>query len=330
MILRLYRSSEPLALAGLPILAGALYASWFYTPTTSAEPGMPLFELVRWASGNSASVGGIFSLLTIVITAFTLVNFLNRNEFSQRNTFLPGLIYVFIASGAVIVQGLQPIIFANLFLLLAWRRLSSAYGLHTAYGQTFDAGIFIGLAALFWWPSALALIFIWMTLSSQRTFIWREWALPLVGFIVPAMFAAVWHLWQGSLAEQFDLFVPATPSVAPVFSSFSVIEWSYYGLFGLFTLFGIAHFLNRLGSSVMRAKKMQQSFLALTGACILAFLLSIFYPAPYRIAILALPLTMFFHYFLFRAKWRWLANIFFYGWLCLSAFEFYLYLTTSD
>jgi hypothetical protein len=54
--------------------------------------------------------------------------------------------------------------------------------------HAFDAGFFIGLSALFYWPSAILILLLFVSLFSFKPFYWNEYVAAVIGLLIPVLF----------------------------------------------------------------------------------------------------------------------------------------------
>jgi hypothetical protein len=200
MLTSLFRSSQPFALFLLPLITAALWLPGLIDPQpVSVEHAMPLYQLcASWMIDMplTASIAGA----VLVLGGALLVNFLvNAHEVLPRQTYLPALCYVVLMSCAPQQLTLHPLLFANIFLLLATHKLMNTYRRDTAFAQVFDAGFLISVGVLFYFPTIVLFPVIWVGLAVLRPFIWREWVISLLGLAVPFLFVCVYYFWYDQL-----------------------------------------------------------------------------------------------------------------------------------
>ena len=200
MITSLFRSNQPFALFVLPVVTAVLWLPAFLHPQTiSIEHAMPLYQLCcGWLTDDPlmASITGA----VLVLGGGYLLNFLsNDHEVLPRPSYLSAICYVVLMSCAPPQLTLHPLVFANIFLMLAVHKLMNTYRRDNAFAQVFDAGFFIALGALFYFPSVVLFPVIWVGLGVMRAFNWREWVITLIGLMVPFLFVAVYYYWYDEL-----------------------------------------------------------------------------------------------------------------------------------
>ena len=158
--------------------------------------GTYLYQSATW----SESVGGVASawvysyissgflqnILAIVLLFFQAV-LLNRlviiNRLSNGISLFAGVFYILICSFAASNSILSPVILANTFFILAITDLFYAFKKSSNAGKIFNAGLWTGLATLFYAPYIVFIIFGLVGLSILRVFKIRDTLQFLVGFL---------------------------------------------------------------------------------------------------------------------------------------------------
>jgi hypothetical protein len=314
MLFKIYKSNQTTVLMALPIVALVFWSAGFYHPVQyDFAQSMPLFKLIKVALFDQFWAENLVAISVLVWSAILLVNTLNDNEFYQRTTQFPALLYVVFSSCFLPLLGMHPILFANLFLILAWRRILMIRQQHTVFSELIDGGLLIGIASLFYFPAIFIFPLTWITLFILRSFSWRETIVSIVGFLIPWLFTVVALFLMNADYQLQDIVVLDVHNTMHMVSENSIVNIALLALFSWITLASIYHFSASLMSSVMRGKKLKQvaalSTILFTGG----FTFSIFFLAnPFFFGLLSIPLSMLFTYYFFHAKSTWLAGLLFY------------------
>jgi hypothetical protein len=110
---------------------------------------------------------------------------------------------------------------AGILIIIALNSIMGMYGRQAAYHHVFTAAFSIGIASLFYIPLAYLMLMIWLTLITYRISTWREYAVSIVGFILPLIYYISWLFWNDNiptglhqLSENlFNLILPPRLSV---------------------------------------------------------------------------------------------------------------------
>jgi hypothetical protein len=110
---------------------------------------------------------------------------------------------------------------AGVFIIIALHAIMDMYGRQAAYHQVFTAAFFLGIASLFYLPLTYMLLLLWFTLITYRISAWREYAVALIGYILPFIYYVSWLFWNDRLgvdlqqlpASLFNVILPARISL---------------------------------------------------------------------------------------------------------------------
>lgn len=177
MLLRVYKTNQPLILLFLPIIVIVFWAPNFNNELIEIENTTPVFDFFVTSSLFINKIIGIAILLsTAIVLNFTI----NKNEFFHQNLYIPSLIYTVIMCALPELNTLHPILISNLFLALTFRRLINIHSQVSCKSEVFDATLLLLVCGLFYPPSLLFIPIIWITLMIFRPFNWKEWVTPFM------------------------------------------------------------------------------------------------------------------------------------------------------
>ena len=177
--------------ASIIILIVFSIASWactFMFPAPSAIPPIGeehVFYRLLFSNKTSFLASQFITFFSIIIGAF-FVNFIAINqEITSKTNYLPAFLYILFGFSATTDRHIEPILIANIFVLPAIYFIASAYKQDSALSAIFKSGLLLGIASFFYayyilfFPIALIAIII------LRSFNWREWALLIIGLLLP-------------------------------------------------------------------------------------------------------------------------------------------------
>jgi len=320
MLLRIFRSNNPFSLVYLAIVLPVLLAIGWTVPYISSEGGgMPLFELLVKPVLAIVWVNKSFFALLIVVCAVQLASLFNKLGFLDKDTQLPALFFIFFSCSILSEQSLGPIICGLPFSLWAFRRSWDTPAENKTLSVHFDAGILVGIASLFYLPFVLMIPALWVGMAFMRTFRWREWISPVLGFALVFTFALAGYFVVGSEIRTSDLWN------TPYSFSFQNVSWPYL-IFWIFSAIMLVWSLYWL-VEIYRRSKVRRKNLMKAAAVAFVFLIALFISSFYRtdvfgIVILAIPagvLCTYLFYGLYEKK-AWLANSILYIWLIILLF----------
>jgi len=168
----------------------ALGATFIETPgqviTNSLSAG-PLFiffsGLINFVLGGSAIASVIITAVLVFLQALILNTVLQRNNSLIDNTYLPGILYVFILSLNADFLFLSPILLANTFLLLAIDKILTHLKYRGTEENILSTGFLLGLSALCYIPYFTLLVFAILIYIIYSSTLVRRYFLMTYGFI---------------------------------------------------------------------------------------------------------------------------------------------------
>ncbi len=224
--------------------------------------GMPLYAPVRALLMAFPWAAVLLGVLLTVALAHATVRLANDAELFERRNHMPALLLVLLI--ALLPFGFMPgpAMCGMYLVLVAVGRVWSASARANPGMPLFDAGLLLGLAALFYLPYAFLIVALWAALAVTRPFKLREYVLPPVGLV--AVLVLGWglvhfidpSLWAPAASLHFpEDAVPPRP-----------VHWMHNvlltALLACMLLAAVLSFAKLYGHSVMREKNIRASFLA--------------------------------------------------------------------
>jgi len=196
----------------------------------------------------------LLSFLTVFSGAF-LVNFLSINqEISSKNNFLPAFLYILLCFSSKSVFSLEPILLANVFVLLSIYFLLNSYRQEIALSEFFKAGLFMALASFFYIDYIYLFPLCVIALLILRPFNWREWSIMLIGLLTPLyLFLAISYLTNNHMQDELTFMLHSISNPKkPIIS-----EYYLALLFVLFLLVGFSlfNYLNKGFGTKIKTQK---------------------------------------------------------------------------
>jgi hypothetical protein len=216
---------------------------------------MPLYELIAGPLANIPWLATLSGAILVIAEAFLLNYIVNENEVLTRQTWLPALFYILFMSNNPAMLLPHPMLFGNLFVLFSVNKLLSSYRKDNAYSQSFDAGMLIAIATLFYYPCILYIPLLVAGFIILRPFNWREWFIAFLGALVPYVFVTVLYFWNGTLDyllidKIFYQFLREKPHAVLPKSFYFMLSVGWAAI--LLSLFAL---LQGIGISTQRSKK---------------------------------------------------------------------------
>ncbi len=160
-----------------------------------------VYWLIDLAVGRSQ---GAYWTVATGISIFQLVYFnymINAREVFPERSFWPGLFYALFLNLSFDCTTLSPVLMSLTFLLLAFGSLIRQLGRQGATDEVFEVGIYIGVAALFYLPSGLFILWASLSLLFFTGATFRQHSLTIFGFAFPILLVVFYYYFTNSLDD---------------------------------------------------------------------------------------------------------------------------------
>lgn len=304
MLIGFFKNNNPSAFIILPLFTLFFWMPGFFAAHDAYDFGMPFYTaVIKWFNGHGV-IATILAYVLVVAQAFLLNFIVNENEVLSKPSFLPAFLYIIFMSSDTAQLTLYPLLFANLFILLAIHRLLNSYRKDTAFSNSFDAAFLLSIATLFYFPCVVFFPVLYVGFILFRPFNWREWFIALIGIVVPYTFVFTYFFWNDMLASlwSFQLFYPN-----PQRSNLAASEGFYVMLSVclVVVLFSFGKLFTGLSDASQKNKKGILVLLWLTGLALLSVFLSPEITLR-NFSVLAIPAAVFCsNYFLKMKRTQW-------------------------
>jgi len=243
-MLQFLKKDNPLLLPLLFVLAILLWINEIINPIYNLgvyeKSPMPLYQLVLMLPVKASWWISIIACLIVLIQGFLLNNLSSKFRLINEGTYLPGILFVVIVSSVHQLHQLNPLIFANIFLLLALHFIFPTYRIEKTVDPFYVSMFLISTGSLFYFPMIFFVIALFYFMLNTRSFYWREWVVAVLGLITPYVFAfSVFFMRRNMLdlvkTMQYQLSENASTNVLDIryiaffiFMSMVMISGSFY------------------------------------------------------------------------------------------------------
>ncbi len=143
----------------------------------------------------------ILTILLFFLTALFFNKTVAEKRLSERNSYLTAFFFILIGSGTVFLTQLTPFLPATFFFAFFYQKVFNFQNSSKIITTSFDAGLLLGLASLFYPPVALMIIFVWVALLVYQIGQWRAYVSNFLGMLIPWFFLLSGYLWIRKLPE---------------------------------------------------------------------------------------------------------------------------------
>lgn len=327
MLTGFFRQDRPTTFLPLPFLVlllwpGAGTGPGAFLPDAAMSgqtvPGMPLFQALRQLADLSPWVSLLLSLIVVLGLADALNRLANDAELHERRNRMAAPLLILLLALQPYGLFCDPALVGMWVVAWAFTRIWTAIGRPNILGTLFDAGLLLGIAALFYLPYAFLTVALWATLAVTRPFKFREYVLPAIGLatILLLGWGVVHFIRPGLWAPVASMHFPVDlASPAEAHWMYQVILLAVLAALALATM---ASFASVYGHSVMREKNIRASFLAFVFACGLLALFAWWLDGRVPPVLMAAPGAILLAFPLLRAKRRAWADAALWGLILLA------------
>ncbi len=258
MIINFFKRPLPLVLATIIGIGILLWLKPFLGLTVNTialnTNQMPFFDLIFRHLGENRLLGKIISFAVMMITSFYLVQLSSKFILIRSRTYFPALIFILLTASFPVFQGLNPALFASLFLALALNHTFQIYETKKPHNSIFMAGFYCALASLFYISATTFMLVLFISLLITGTLNYRFWLIPVTGFITPWFFVFIYHyLWMSNPAAPVEIIKSALNSnTQPNHNAFTYI---HIAIIGVIIVISLAYLLNMLQLQKINIRK---------------------------------------------------------------------------
>ncbi|MFA6924525.1 MAG: DUF6427 family protein [Bacteroidales bacterium] len=199
-MLKFFSSSHTITLIFIPLVAIILFLLSFAQPAEINTSGaMPFFEILAGFINSFKIVSMLTGIILIISQALIINNIATNLEFI-KNSYLTAFIYILLLCSNNTFINFNPVIIANLFILLALNSTLLFYEKEEKSDKNiFNSSFFISIASLFYFPSAFILPVAFISLIILRSTNLRELFILFSGFLLPYCFVLTYYFWFDKL-----------------------------------------------------------------------------------------------------------------------------------
>jgi len=309
MILKRIKTNSGLNLFLIPVAALVFWSKNLLHPTvydySVCESKNILFSPILNLVGNNPFVHAVISLLLIVALGFLMQLVNDRYSFIRIRSKLPSILFVIIMGGFVGLHTLHPIYFGAIFVLFAINRLFGMFEKSRPYSAIFDVGFLLGVASLFCFNLIVLFPAFFVSIAVlSREKKWREFVIPLLGFLLPFFFATSYAIITDNFQEILEIYKCNITTPVNHFQGNSALQ-IYLGVLFLFTVIGSIDILKQYDNKKISSRKYFTVFFWVFIFSIISF---VFIPAASQemLLIAAIPVTyLIANFFVFMKKKFW-------------------------
>ncbi len=265
MLIGKFKSNHPFLYVVLVFLALVLWIDGFihYKQTSlQYDNAAPLYGWIANFFDKLPFLSVLLSFLFMLLQTFMFNKVICDKNLVDRNSHLPALLFMVLMSSSFSMFGLQPIWFANFFLILALDKIFDVFSEDDVFIEIFNVGFLVSLASLFYLPALWFIILVFSALIIYFLLNIRGIIASIIGFVTPYFFVALYFYW-------FDMLVEKSSGLWEFHQPLGIFSLDYtpyakvsLGVFGFISLVAIAKtYLGTILDKPVRIRKRFQILL---------------------------------------------------------------------
>lgn len=315
-MVQLFFGNRSYALLFLPFLAAIYVGLNIYFPYQLPEADG---HFGFWGDflPQSSWISQLLAPGLIFAEALLINSLFNRNEFMERNTYTPALVYVTSMSVFHCFYFLNGFAIALFCIVMAIHQLFQLYQNEDGRRHVFNVGFWFGVACTFHPVLVLMVVVAFWLVWVIRPFVLRESVLLLLGFLVPLMYGGFYSAWTGTKIQSEQISSTASGLLLE-----DVIVLS--GIIFLMILLGLGIISAKIQQSSIRLKKLFRILLILINFTLLLTVLEyLIFDKKEALAMTMLPLMFVVPYAFGVKKLREITTIVYYILLVFSVGRYF-------
>jgi len=306
MILKILKNNRPYNFILILVLAGLLGFHSFLKP----EPWqffylgnqMPLYNLFLQLIKSNPLINCLFPIVSIFLISLLLLRLNVDFPVIQKKTFLIPSIFVIILGGFVFIHNMHPVYFGILFLLFSLNRLFSACTKDSGVlSCAFDAGFYIGVGSLFYFPLIFYFFVVWAGLFKIHGQLHgRSFLLSLIGTLLPWLMVFSYCFFTDTQSV-FNHIIYQNFYASAIRQATEIPYYIYIGFLFLLTVISVYYLLSYVNIQKVATRKY---FGILFWILIISIAIFILVPSVSEeiLVIMAVPLSFMFSNFMISVK----------------------------
>ncbi len=266
-MLKLFNSNHPIGFIYLLLYAFIVKGSFYFggfelNYGSDSILSKPFFDLLN-NTRIPQWVIHTFAILMVYFQAVIFNQILQRFRIFERQSFMPGLLYLTFSSFIPEFVILSPVNVAYTFIIPYFNNLMKLPEEGQALEGLLLTGFFVAMASLFYFPASFLVLVLLYAMFVLTTPSLRELLMILIGFVLPYYFVGIYFFLVDQLPYYWKLVLDVFPEEVKVQAQD----------YGLLVLAGFILLLTIIG--YFRALKIPQQFIILFRKYLIVFLVFI-------------------------------------------------------
>ncbi len=197
MLIGIFKKAQWYTPLLMMLIGAVLWLDVFIYPSSAiakiSDTAGPFFEMLRPMIINNPLISVILSFMLLIVQAIILNHVATSKSFTERYSALPGLLYLVLMCSATVMIAPHPVLFANIFLILALNKLFDVHQEEHVTKQVFNVGLLIAVATLFHYPAIVLFLALIMSIFVYYLVNIRTIMAALIGLLTPFALLALYY-----------------------------------------------------------------------------------------------------------------------------------------
>ncbi|HEX7411908.1 MAG TPA: DUF6427 family protein [Bacteroidales bacterium] len=198
-----------------------------------------LHSLIIKALNVSPIIGVSIAPSILLFQAFFLYFLAISNDLHPRDSLLTILFYFILAASLTESIIFSAALAASVLLLISLFFIVKMQGSTQTYKQIFSASFCVSVAALFYPPAIIFVLFIWLSFLTYRIASWHEWVISFLAFMIPVLYLFTYYLWIGQLQLLFTNYNSLFSNLTNEFPKFRLWQMIFLGFTSVLLLLAL-------------------------------------------------------------------------------------------
>lgn len=183
------------------LMRGAVFFAPFkWTPSVDGV----FSEMVYSWVGSQNVISHIIAILLLLIQGFIVNSLAINHRLAHEVNLFQGVFYILTACLIPDFLYLSPVLMANTFLFISLNELFYIYKTPACADRIFNAGFWMGVASLFYFPYVFFIILLVIGHNILRAFNIQEVLMLLTGLLMPYLLTGLYFFWFDQFEDFLD------------------------------------------------------------------------------------------------------------------------------
>ncbi len=194
----------------LLLIGGLLWISLFVCPADAIPEALyttpPLFGLLLQMQQQHELIASIVVFALLFVQVLFINHIATSRGFTDKYSAFAAVLFLLLMSSTTAFLVLHPVLFANIFLIAATNAILRLYDSDRTMREVFDAGFFIALAGIFYFPALAMFFMLLFSLYTYNILSFRSFCASLIGLATPVLAFGLFYWINDMLAIQIQAF----------------------------------------------------------------------------------------------------------------------------